>query len=148
MQRKCLPATWKYLQRRVGGVTTGRVAFTANQVSNNTNKFKLHSLLIFIKLEIFEITDTKNKASVLYYLLHLLILKVPVWKSGLKISKISKSTVLSSISLLIGQDLSTSWRAKLFKVFSFAEVTVLPIQRHPLLDSSISSSGSWFTRYL
>ena len=33
MQRKCLPATWKYLHRTVGGVTTGRVAFTENQTT-------------------------------------------------------------------------------------------------------------------
>lgn len=33
MHRKCLPATWKYLQRSVGGVITGRVAFTANQTT-------------------------------------------------------------------------------------------------------------------
>jgi len=36
MQRKCLPATWKYLQRSVGGVITGRVAFTANQTMQKT----------------------------------------------------------------------------------------------------------------
>jgi len=37
MQRKCLPATWKYLQRSVGGVITGRVAFTANQTTIKEN---------------------------------------------------------------------------------------------------------------
>ena len=34
MQRKCLLATWKYLHRSVGGVTTGRVAFTGNHINN------------------------------------------------------------------------------------------------------------------
>lgn len=67
MHRKCLPATWKYLQRSVGGVITGRVALTANQTTT-TIQSKIKKTCKYSNISSVNNYCLKKKKYILIYL--------------------------------------------------------------------------------